>query len=49
MNELDERIKALLARLGFSEGDGNEQIEDALELAEIVVTEENDDILPDGP
>lgn len=49
MNELDERIKALLARLGVSQRGGDEQIEDALEPAEIVVSEKNDDILPDGP
>ncbi|WP_143081722.1 hypothetical protein [Thioclava dalianensis] len=49
LNELDERIKALLARLGVSQRGGDEQIEDALEPAEIVVSEKNDDILPDGP
>lgn len=49
LNELDVRIKALLERLGVSQGDGDEKVEDALEPAEIGAPEENDEILPDGP
>lgn len=49
LSELDARIKALLERLGASQGNRDGKVEDALEPVELFETKENDDMLPDGP